>query len=92
MLLVDGNDAGFQCCDALRIVVRANHLVTRFGEAGPRNQSDIATTNNRDPQFEPPKKSELQLHPAKETKQFRITAQSSKYRKMEGVDSLKHTL
>ncbi len=47
VLLVDGNFAGFQLVDAIRVDVGAKHFVARRGEACSSHQSNVTTPDYR---------------------------------------------
>jgi hypothetical protein len=52
VLLVDGDAAGIEFSDAIAVNIRANHLVSGFGETSSGDQADVATSNNRKTQDE----------------------------------------
>jgi hypothetical protein len=46
MMLGDRNAAGIELRDALAIDVRANYVVSCFGETRPGNQTYVSTAND----------------------------------------------
>jgi hypothetical protein len=46
MMLVDRDATGIELRDALAIDVRANYVVSRFGETRPGNQTHVSTAND----------------------------------------------